>query len=77
MDGEKQLCIRWREAGVAIEREPVRRGFGSDILERSIPHVLHGRFERTLHHDGIECLIVFPLASRPEVGDRIGTEPGE
>jgi two-component sensor histidine kinase len=77
MDGEKQLCIRWREAGVTIEREPVRRGFGSDILERSIPHVLHGRFERTLHHDGIECLIVFPLASRPEVGDRIGTEPGE
>jgi two-component sensor histidine kinase len=57
----KQLSIRWRETGVAIEHEPLRRGFGSDILERSIPHILHGRFNRTLHHDGIECVIVFPL----------------
>jgi two-component sensor histidine kinase len=60
---EQQLCIRWREIGVTIEREPVRRGFGSDILERSIPHVLHGKFERTFHRDGIECVIVLPLES--------------
>jgi two-component sensor histidine kinase len=58
---EKQLRIRWRETGVTIEREPVRRGFGSDILERSIPRILHGRFERTFHRDGIECVIVLPL----------------
>jgi two-component sensor histidine kinase len=58
---EKQLRIRWRETGVAIDCEPVRRGFGSDILERSIPHLLHGRFERTLHRDGIECVIALPL----------------
>ena len=70
IDGEKQLCIRWRESGVAIEGEPVRRGFGSDILEKSIPHVLHGRFERTLHHDGIECVIVFPLESNDERPNR-------
>jgi two-component sensor histidine kinase len=58
---KNQLRIRWRETGVTIEREPARRGFGSDILERSIPHLLHGSFERTLHRDGIECLIVLPL----------------
>jgi two-component sensor histidine kinase len=58
---EKQLRIHWRETGVTIEREPDRKGFGSDILERSIPHMLNGRFERTLHPDGIECLIVLPL----------------
>jgi two-component sensor histidine kinase len=56
-----QLRIRWRETGITIEREPTRRGFGTDILEKSIPHLLHGRFERTLHRDGIECLIVLPL----------------
>jgi two-component sensor histidine kinase len=56
-----QLRIRWRETGVTIDREPARRGFGSDILERSIPHLLHGTFERTLHRDGIECVIVLPL----------------
>jgi two-component sensor histidine kinase len=58
---ERQLRVRWRETGVTIEREPVRRGFGSDILERAIPNMLHGRFERTLHRDGIECVIVLPL----------------
>ena len=60
---ENQLRIRWRETGVTIEREPTRRGFGSDILERSIPHLLHGSFKRTVHRDGIECLIVLPLES--------------
>jgi two-component sensor histidine kinase len=62
VSGEKnQLRIRWRESGVTIEHEPARRGFGSDILERSIPHLLRGTFERTLHRDGIECVIVLPL----------------
>jgi len=63
---ENQLHIRWRETGVTIEREPARRGFGSDILERSIPHSLHGSFERTLHRDGIECVIVLPLEPGPQ-----------
>jgi two-component sensor histidine kinase len=63
---ENQLRIRWRETGVTIEREPTRRGFGSDILERSIPHLLHGSFERTLHRDGIECVIVLPLEPGPQ-----------
>ena len=58
---ENQLSIRWRETGVTIEREPARRGFGTDILERSIPHLLRGTFERTFHRDGIECVILLPL----------------
>jgi two-component sensor histidine kinase len=61
VDGESHLCIRWRETGVAVKGEPARRGFGSEILEKAIPHALHGRFERKLHQDGIECLIVFPF----------------
>jgi two-component sensor histidine kinase len=63
---EKQLRIRWRETGVAIEREPTRRGFGSDILERYIPHELHGSFERNLHNDGIECVIILPWEPGPQ-----------
>jgi two-component sensor histidine kinase len=63
---ENQLRIRWRETGVTIEGEPPRRGFGSDILEKSIPHLLHGIFERTFHRDGIECVIVLPLEPGPQ-----------
>jgi two-component sensor histidine kinase len=58
---ETQLRIRWRETGVIIEAEPARRGFGTDILERAIPRQLQGSFERTLHPDGIECVIMLPL----------------
>ena len=57
----ERLRIRWRERGVAIKVEPVRRGFGSEILEKSIPSMLQGRFERTFQTDGIECLIEFNL----------------
>ena len=63
---ENQLFIRWRETGITIEGEPARRGFGSDILEKSIPHALHGTFERTIHRDGIECVIAFPLEPGPQ-----------
>jgi two-component sensor histidine kinase len=61
VEAGKRLRIRWRETGVKIEGEPVRRGFGSDILERAIPKMLRGSFERTLHRDGIECVIVLSL----------------
>ena len=62
---ENQLRIRWRETGVPIKGEPTRRGFGSDILEKSIPSVLHGTFDRMIHRDGIECVIAFPLEPGP------------
>jgi two-component sensor histidine kinase len=63
---EKQVRIRWRETGVTIECDPERRGFGSEILEKSIPALLDGRFERTFHRDGIECLIVMSLEPRDD-----------
>lgn len=58
-DSGRQVHIRWRESGARIERAPTRRGFGSEILERSIPHMLDGTIERKFHSDGIECVIEF------------------
>lgn len=55
----KQVHIRWRESGARIEHVPTRRGFGSEILEKSIPHMLDGAIERKFHSDGIECVIEF------------------
>ncbi len=60
---EKELRVHWRERGVRIAHEPVRSGYGSEILKRSIPHMLHGRFDRTFHPDGLECTISFALAA--------------
>ncbi|HLH87009.1 MAG TPA: HWE histidine kinase domain-containing protein [Xanthobacteraceae bacterium] len=60
-DQRKELRVHWRERGIRIAHEPVRSGYGSDILNRSIPYMLHGRFERTFHPDGVECTISFAL----------------
>jgi two-component sensor histidine kinase len=57
----KQVHIRWRESGARIQHVPTQRGFGSEILEKSIPHMLDGTIERKFHPDGIECVIQFPV----------------
>ncbi len=62
----QHLRIVWRERGVAIDQDKQkkgRRGFGSDILERSIPEMLQGSFHRTFHPDGIECILEFSVES--------------
>jgi two-component sensor histidine kinase len=56
---KKVVHIRWREYGVAGTPPSGRRGHGSDVLEKSIPDMLDGHFERLFRHDGIECLIEF------------------
>jgi len=58
---ENEFQLRWRERVGPIAHQPARRGFGSEFLEKSIPHMLHGRFERTFGSDGIECTLSFLL----------------
>jgi two-component sensor histidine kinase len=59
----KQVHICWRESGAQIEHVPTARGFGSEILEKSIPHMLNGTVERKFHPNGIECVIDFIAAA--------------
>jgi two-component sensor histidine kinase len=58
---QSEFQLRWRERASPIEQEPARRGFGSEFLEKSIPRMLHGRFQRTFHSDGMECTVSFLL----------------
>lgn len=60
---KKEVRLRWREFGVQINQNPVRQGYGTEFLEKSIPHMLEGTFRRQVHPDGIECLIVFAVAN--------------
>jgi two-component sensor histidine kinase len=57
----RQVRIRWREHGVTINHAPLKKGFGSEILEKSIPEMLQGSFNRTFHPDGIECVLEFSV----------------
>ena len=59
--------LRWREQGVAINKESLqagRKGFGSEILKRSLPRMLEGSFTQTFHSDGLECLIEFGIGGQ-------------
>ena len=60
-DGSAQLS--WRESGGAEVKPPERHGFGSTIIENTIPFELHGtadvRFEKT----GLEVTFTIPPAA--------------
>ena len=54
------LVIDWREMGGPPVQAPTRRGFGTTIIERSVPHDLHG--EATLDYalGGVRARFVVP-----------------
>ncbi|MCU0947183.1 MAG: response regulator, partial [Porphyrobacter sp.] len=74
------LVIRWREAGGPPVTPPQRQGFGSTIIERSIPHELQGEAAMRFRLTGLEADFLIPrrfladaaLAS-PTARERSGT----
>jgi len=59
--GIGRLRIDWRERGGPLVKPPMRRGFGSRLMERSITHELDGSFEPTYPRQGFHCTIVVPI----------------
>ena len=57
-DGDLQL--EWKEAGGPPVRTPERRGFGSTIIERSIPHELKGDAKIQYKLSGVEACFIIP-----------------
>ena len=47
-DRAKEVSVLWREAGVPIPDAPTRRGFGTEAIERTLPHMLGGEFSRRI-----------------------------
>ena len=58
-DGD-ELYIEWRESGGPAVRAPGRKGFGSTIIERSIPFELKGAAEVRYHLLGLEADFCIP-----------------
>ena len=49
------LLIKWTERGGPPVQPPTRRGFGSTIISRIIPHDLRGKAELNFHLSGLEA----------------------
>ncbi len=54
-------CLfHWRESGGPIVRPPSRAGFGTTLIDRSIPYDLGGESTVSYHPDGIEGRFLVP-----------------
>ncbi|MBO0664105.1 GAF domain-containing protein [Jiella sp. MQZ9-1] len=60
IDDNENCEILWRESDGPPVKPPSRRGFGSTIIERSIPHDLGGEVSVEYHLTGLKARFVLP-----------------
>jgi light-regulated signal transduction histidine kinase (bacteriophytochrome)/CheY-like chemotaxis protein len=60
LNGDGSCKIGWRERGGPAVHTPRRRGFGSVLIDRSIPFDLGGKCEVQFTPAGLEALLVIP-----------------
>lgn len=58
---DRLLRLRWAERGGPPVEVPQRRGFGSRLIERGLPHELHARVRLEHRREGVTCAIDMPL----------------
>jgi two-component sensor histidine kinase len=61
LDGTR-LVLRWEESNVPIKRQPTRVGFGSQLLQRLLPHQLGAQVEMKFAPDGLKADISIEIA---------------
>lgn len=61
-DGFDGLVVQWAETGGPAVTAPGRRGFGSTIIERSIPYELNGEAEVRYALTGLTARFMIPAA---------------
>lgn len=57
---DQSLELDWRESGGPAVKEPTRRGFGSTIIERTIPHELGGVATVDYPVSGLHAAFIIP-----------------
>jgi two-component sensor histidine kinase len=64
-----RLVFEWKECGVpdgAAKRK--RRGFGTDLLDRTLTYELKAKTVQTFEPDGLHCTIELPMTERLVMG---------
>ncbi|MAM39196.1 MAG: histidine kinase [Erythrobacter sp.] len=76
-NSDNSLQIDWKESGGPPVKPPTRRGFGSTIIERSIPFELNG--EANVHYrlSGLEASFCIPSRCVEWNGELVGEPDGD
>jgi PAS domain S-box-containing protein len=72
--GPEQLNIQWSESGGPSPERDARRGFGSELIERSVGYELGGEVDLALGDEGVTCKIVVPWSGKIGVHERVGSK---
>ena len=68
-----QLIFEWRERGGPRVEPPSRKGFGSELLEKTLAFEFKGKTSLTYDPSGLHCTIAIPLNRRvvhtPAIGN--------
>jgi CheY-like chemotaxis protein len=72
-NAEADLVIDWIESGGAAVEPPTRRGFGTTIIEQSVPYDLGGSASIDYHADGVRARFIVPGRHVTEVKQNRGT----
>src|SRR5262249_11460582 len=56
-----KLRMVWMESGGPLVQSPIRRGFGSTLIEQSITRELGGTLEKNFDPAGLSCTMLLPL----------------
>jgi CheY-like chemotaxis protein len=59
-DDDGTVTLDWNEAGGPLVAAPTRRGFGSTIIQQSIPHELGGQVKLNYAASGFHAQFVLP-----------------
>lgn len=79
IDTTGSLLVDWTERGGPAVTAPTRRGFGSTIIERSVPYDLGGRAEMIYRLGGLEAHFCIPSRHVAGIGQdtlRVARTPG-
>ncbi len=60
------LALAWTESGGPAVQAPIRRGFGTTLIERALTHEFDAAVRREFEVSGLRCTIEIPLTE--EVG---------
>ncbi len=66
LDTPELASLDWREEGGPPVREPVKRGFGRDLIEKIVAHELKSEVDLRFNPGGVECRLKVPVRASRE-----------